>query len=88
MISGSGRSAGEGNGNPLHYSWLETPTDGEVWQAMVHGVARVTHNLATKPPCVEDPYMLGAKGCKDEHSSSLQASHFLVGWKYKTYTKC
>ena len=24
-ISGSGRSPGEGNGNPLHYSCLETP---------------------------------------------------------------
>jgi len=62
--------------------------DREIWQATVHRVVRVTHDLATKPPCVEDPYMLGAKGCKDGHPSSLQASHSLVGWKYKTYTKC
>ena len=27
-IPGSGRSPGEGNGNPLHYSCLENPTDG------------------------------------------------------------
>ena len=26
-----GRSSGEGNGNPLQYSWLENPMDGGVW---------------------------------------------------------
>ena len=26
-----GRSPGEGNGNPLQYSWLENPMDGEAW---------------------------------------------------------
>ena len=49
-ISRSGRSTGEGNGNPLQYSYLETPMDREAWQATVHGVARVRHNLATKLP--------------------------------------
>ena len=29
-IPGLGRSPGEGNGNPLHYSCLENPMDGEV----------------------------------------------------------
>ena len=28
LIPGSGRSAGEGNGNPLQYSCLENPMDG------------------------------------------------------------
>ena len=42
-----GRSPGEGNGNPLQYSCLENPTDRGAWQATVHGVARVGHNLAT-----------------------------------------
>ena len=32
-IPGSGRSPGEGNGNPLQYSCLENPMDGEAWQA-------------------------------------------------------
>ena len=41
---------GEGNGNPLHYSCLENPMDRGVWWAIVHGVARVRHDLATKPP--------------------------------------
>ena len=39
-IPGSGRSPGEGNGNPLHY-WLENPIDGRAWQATVLGVTRV-----------------------------------------------
>ena len=29
LIPGSGRSSGEGNGNPLQYSYLENPVDGE-----------------------------------------------------------
>ena len=41
---GLGRSSGEGDGNPLQYSWLENPR-----QATVHGVTRVRHNLMTKP---------------------------------------
>ena len=36
---GLGRSPGEGNGNPLQYSCLENPMDGEAWLATVHGVA-------------------------------------------------
>ena len=30
-IPGSGRSPGEGNGNPLQYSCLENPRDGGAW---------------------------------------------------------
>ena len=30
-IPGSGRSSGEGNGNPLQYSCLENPVDGGAW---------------------------------------------------------
>ena len=39
-IPGSGRSPGEGNGNPLQYSSLENPMDGGAWLATVHGVAK------------------------------------------------
>jgi len=39
-IPGSGRSPGEGNGNPLQYSCLENPMDGGAWQATVHGVSK------------------------------------------------
>ena len=31
LIPGSGRSPGEGNGNPLQYSCLESPMDGGAW---------------------------------------------------------
>ena len=48
-VPGSGRSPGEGNGNPLQYSCLGNFMDrGALW-ATVHGVARVGHDLATKP---------------------------------------
>ena len=40
-IPESGRSPGEGNGNPLQYSCLENPLDGGAWWATVHVVARV-----------------------------------------------
>ena len=46
----------QGNGNPLQYSCLENPMDRGAWQATVHGVARVRHDLATKPPW---PYLNG-----------------------------
>ena len=39
-IPGSGRSPGEGNGNPLQYSCLENPMDVGAWWATVHGVAK------------------------------------------------
>ena len=39
-IPGSGRSPGEGNGNPLQYSCLENPMDGGAWWATVHGVTK------------------------------------------------
>ena len=34
---GLGRSPGEGNDNPLQYSCLKKPMDGEAWWATVHG---------------------------------------------------
>ena len=39
-ISGSGRSFGVGNGNPLQYSCLENSMDRGVWWATVHGVTK------------------------------------------------
>ena len=42
-ISGSGRSPGEGNGNPLQYSCWENSTDRGSWWATVMGSQRVGH---------------------------------------------
>ena len=39
-ILGSGKSPGEGNGNPLQYSCLDNPMDRRSRQATVHGVAK------------------------------------------------
>ena len=39
LSPGSGRCPRKGNGNPLHYSFLENPRDREAWQAIVHGVS-------------------------------------------------
>ena len=41
MISGLGRSHGEGNGNPLQYPGLEKPMDRETWWATAHGVTEL-----------------------------------------------
>ena len=49
-IPGLGTSPGGRNGNPLHYSFLENPMDRGAWRVSVPGVARVRHDLATKPP--------------------------------------
>ena len=47
-ISGSGRSPGERNGNPLQYTCMGNPTDRGVWWAMILGSQIVGHDLATK----------------------------------------
>ena len=46
-IPGSGRSPGEGNGNPLQYSCLENYKDRGVWWATVHGVTKSWMWLST-----------------------------------------
>jgi len=43
-IPGSGRSPGEGDGNPLQYSCLENPMDRGDWWATVHGLQRFRHD--------------------------------------------
>ena len=46
-IPGSG-SPGEGNSNPLWYSYLGNPTDTGAWWATVLGVEKIRHNLEIK----------------------------------------
>ena len=40
LISRSGRSPGEGNGNLLQYPCLGSPMDRGAWKGIVHGVAK------------------------------------------------
>ena len=42
--------AGGGNGNPLRYSCLENPMDGEAWLATVDGVAKSQTRLSEFTP--------------------------------------
>ena len=52
-IPGLERSLGEGNDNPLQYSYLGNPMDRGAWQATVQGVEkRVGHDLETKQQCL------------------------------------
>ena len=51
FILGSGRSPGEGKGNPLQYSYLENPMERGAWQVTDHGVSKTRTrlgNLTTK----------------------------------------
>ena len=45
-IPGTGRSPGEGNGNPLQYSCLENPMDRGAWETTVHGVTKSRTRLS------------------------------------------
>ena len=54
-IPASERSPEGGHSNPLQYSCLENPMDRGAWQAMIHGVTRVGHDLVTKPSKVYEP---------------------------------
>ena len=49
LIPGSGRSPGEGNGNPLLYVCLGNPMDRGAGRLQFMGLQRVGHDLATKP---------------------------------------
>ena len=53
LVPGSGRCPGGGHGNPLQYSCLENPMDRGALQSTVHGVTRVRHDLAIKPPLLD-----------------------------------
>ena len=44
---GSGRSPGEGHGNPLQYSGLENPMDSGAREATIHGVKKSDITIAT-----------------------------------------
>ena len=76
-ISGSGRSPGEGNGNPLQYSVLGNPMDRGAWQATVHGVTKKSDTTLrlkskpTKPSVSPDPV---------HDTNCLAMSHYAHCW--------
>ena len=86
MIPGSGRSSGEGDGNPLQYSFQENPMDKGAWWATVHGVSEsdttslsLSHNKELIVPKLE-PGCLGLKDT-DQTSQSKRKSTLSIHWK-------
>ena len=53
LITGLGRSPGEGTGNPLQYSCLGNPRDRGAWRATVHGVLKSQTQLSTHTHILE-----------------------------------
>ena len=81
---GSGRSPEEGNGNPLQYSCLENPMDGEAWQATVHRVAKSWTRLS-------DFTSLHFKETKDLYIENYKTLMKEINddtnrWRYTMYT--
>ena len=66
LIPGSGRSPGEGNGNPLQYSCLENPMDRGAWGAIVHSIAK------SQTPLKQ---LSTAQPLTDRKSTRLNSSH-------------
>ena len=62
LIPGSRRSPVEENGNSLQDSCLGNPMDRGAWWATVHEIARVGHDLVTKPNqanlCILSPFCI------------------------------
>ena len=82
---------GEGNGNPLQYSCLENPTNGGASQSTVHGVARVGHDLATKPPptfLMNTDAKILKKVLPNQNNSTLKVSYTVIKWCLSLKCKC
>ena len=86
LIPGWGRSPGEGNGNPLHYSCLENTRTEELGRIQSMGLRRVRHDWATsfsKLHCIHQIFIIHASvdghlGCFHECSPCL----FQILWIY------
>ena len=73
LISGSRRSPGEGNGNPLHYSCLGKPMDRGAGGLQSVGLQRVGHDLATKQQQLQLP-----KACDISFSNHMYQCESLM----------
>ena len=69
LIPGSGRSRGEGNGNPLQYSCLKNPMGRGAWQDTIQGVTKSQTRLRDE----RYYYYLD-----DSHEVGLQSSQFTL----------
>ena len=82
LISGSGKSPGEGTGNPLQYSCLENSMDRGAWWATVWsiGLQRVGHNEVTNT----FTFNRNSNNVSYYNFFSLN-SNYIVNWK--TYSR-
>ena len=72
---GSGRSSGEGSGNPLQDPCLENPMDREAWYATVHGVAKSQTQLS-------DFTFTQSRGYQTFFFKGLDSKHFRLANPY------
>ena len=84
LIPGLGGSPGERNGNPLQYSCLENSMDRGAWQATVHGVVRVRHDLMTKSPPPHESEMFTRKKSCWTGKIKLQDGQWHDCWIFQT----
>ena len=59
LIPGSGRSSGEGNGNPLQYSCLKSLTDRGAWGLQSMDSQRIGHDLQTEQKQLSPVFLMG-----------------------------
>ena len=74
-IPGSGRSSGEGNGNPLQDLCLKNPVDREAWYAAVHGITKNQTRLS-------DFTFTQSKGYQTFFFKGLDSKHFRLANPY------
>ena len=55
------------NWHPTQYSCLGNPMDRRAWRTTIHGVTRVRHNLATKPPTPRVKFQMNTKNIKSQN---------------------
>ena len=60
-IPGSGRSSGEGNGNPVLNSCLENPMDGGAWYTTVRGVPKSQTRTSLSLSVCQRSLVLGSR---------------------------
>ena len=84
---GSGRSPGEGHGNPLQYFCLENPRDRGAWQATAHGVVQSRTQLSNLAWCGVGRSFHSQNSGKVLRSRKCEGSSFegfivsLTGWR-------
>ena len=81
LILRSGRSPGQGHGNPLQYSCLENPTDRGAWWVTVHRVAKSWTRLKQLGLHACTYFILHLFPENSEEALNLNKLQFVKFWK-------